>query len=95
MARIEDLRFYTLADAKAKFSQVVEEATTTDIVVTKNGIPAVVVVDYTRYLKMIRFLEDVHDVFLLDVGDPSKKEFIGSDGAKRIIENDDNDDMEV
>jgi|GEM_PF-453187 len=95
MARIEDLRFYTLADAKAKFSQVVEEAATTDIVVTKNGIPAVVVVDYSRYLEMSRFLEDVHDVFLLDVGDPSKREFIGSDGAKKMMEDDDNDDTEV
>ncbi|HCZ07323.1 MAG TPA: type II toxin-antitoxin system Phd/YefM family antitoxin [Thermotogae bacterium] len=95
MPRIEDLKFYSLAEAKAKFSQVVEEASDSDVVVTKNGILVVVIVDYSKYLEMSRFLEDVHDVFLLDMGDPSKREFLGSDGERKMIEEVDNDETEV
>ena len=70
---IERLKFRSLADAKAKFSQVVEEAKEGDVVVTKNGVPAVVVMDYGKYVKIMKFLDEVRDVYLLDIGDPSVK----------------------
>ncbi len=70
---IERLKFRSLADAKAKFSQVVEEAKEGDVVVTKNGVPAVVVMDYGKYVKIMKFLDEVRDVYLLDIGDPSIK----------------------
>ena len=70
---IERLKFRSLADAKAKFSQVVEEAKERDVVVTKNGVPAVVVMDYEKYVKIMKFLDEVRDVYLLDIGDPSVK----------------------
>ena len=71
---IERLKFRSLADAKAKFSQVVEEAKEGDVVVTKNGVPAVVVMDYGKYVKIMKFLDEVRDVYLLDIGDPSIKD---------------------
>ena len=71
---IERLKFRSLADAKAKFSQVVEEAKEGDVVVTKNGVPAVVVMDYGKYVKIMKFLDEVRDVYLLDIGDPSVKD---------------------
>ena len=67
--KLERLKFSSLADAKAKFSRVVEEAKNGEIVVTKNGVPAVVVMDYDRYVKIMKFLDEVRDLYLLDTGD--------------------------
>ena len=67
-----DSKFYSLAEAKAKFSKVVEEAKNKDVIVTKNGIPVVVVIDYSKYLSMMKFLEEVLDVYLLDIGNISE-----------------------
>ncbi|HPV63385.1 MAG TPA: type II toxin-antitoxin system prevent-host-death family antitoxin, partial [Fervidobacterium sp.] len=38
--------FYSLADAKAKFSKVIEDSISEDIVITKNGKPVSVVMNY-------------------------------------------------
>lgn len=67
--KLERLKFSSLADAKAKFSRVVEEAKNGEIVVTKNGVPAVVVMDYDRYVRIMKFLDEVRDLYLLDTGD--------------------------
>ncbi len=67
--KLERLKFSGLADAKAKFSRVVEEAKNGEIVVTKNGVPAVVVMDYDRYVRIMKFLDEVRDLYLLDTGD--------------------------
>ena len=69
---ILDSKFYSLAEAKAKFSRVIEEAKNKDIIVTKNGIPAAVVVEYEKYLSMMKFLEEILDVYLLDIGNVSE-----------------------
>jgi len=66
-----ELEFFNLADAKAKFSEVLKKARQKDIVVTKNGVPAAVVMDYERYRKIMNFLEQVYDLYLLEIGDPS------------------------
>ncbi len=71
--KIENLAFKSLADAKAKFSKVVEESRSRDIIVTKNGVPAVVIMNYERYAKLMKFIDEVRDLYLLDVGDPSVK----------------------
>lgn len=64
-------KFYSLADAKAKFSKVVDESQTFDIVVTKNGEPSCTIINYDKYAKIMDFIERVWELYLLDVGDPS------------------------
>lgn len=63
--------FYSLADAKAKFSEVVEISENLDVVITKNGKPAAVIINYDKYNKILDFIDKVWDLYLLDVGDPS------------------------
>ncbi len=70
---IESITFRSLADAKAKFSKVVEESKTWDIIITKNGVPVVVIMDYEKYVKIMKFVDEVRDLYLLDLGDPSVK----------------------
>lgn len=65
------VEFYSLADAKAKFSKVVEDSEDMDIVVTKNGKPVSVIINYDRYNKMLDFIDRVWELYLLDIGDPS------------------------
>ncbi|PLV56311.1 type II toxin-antitoxin system Phd/YefM family antitoxin [Thermotoga sp. SG1] len=69
---LSGVSFYSLAEAKAKFSQVVEETKGKDVVVTKNGIPAVAVIDYEKYRKLMEFLEEILDTYLLDIGNVEK-----------------------
>jgi antitoxin Phd len=71
--KIERILFKSLADAKAKFSKVVEDVKENDVVITKNGVPAAVIMDYSRYVKLMKFIDEVRDVYLLDLGDPSLK----------------------
>ncbi|ABS60031.1 type II toxin-antitoxin system Phd/YefM family antitoxin [Fervidobacterium nodosum] len=63
--------FYSLADAKAKFSEVVEISENVDVVITKNGKPAAVIINYEKYNKILDFIDKVWDLYLLDLGDPS------------------------
>ncbi|AJC73163.1 MAG: type II toxin-antitoxin system Phd/YefM family antitoxin [Pseudothermotoga sp.] len=65
------LEFFSLADAKAKLSEVLKRVQQKDVVITKNGVPAAVLIDYERYRKIMNFLDQVYDLYLLDVGDPS------------------------
>lgn len=65
------LEFFSLAGAKAKFSEVLKKARKTDVVITKNGVPHAVLIDYERYRKIMNFLDQVYDLYLLEVGDPS------------------------
>ncbi len=63
--------FYSLAEAKAKFSQVVEDSLSKDIVVTKNGKPVAAVISYEKYTKILDFIDRVWELYLLDLGDLS------------------------
>jgi len=65
------LNFYSLAEAKAKFSKVVEESNKYDVIITKNGHPTAVLLNYEKYLKILNFIDKVWDLYLLEVGDPS------------------------
>ncbi len=71
--KIENITFKSLADAKAKFSKVVEDSKEKDIVITKNGVPAAVLISYEKYTKIMKFIDEVRDIYLLDIGDPSLK----------------------
>jgi prevent-host-death family protein len=66
--RLSDLEFYTLADAKREFSEVIQKAKEQEIVITKNGKPAAMIVDFRRYVKIMDFLSEVYDLFLMDIG---------------------------
>lgn len=66
-----NLEFYSLADAKAKFSKVIEDSKAHDVVITRNGKPISVIVNYDRYSKILEFIDKVWDLYLLDLGDPS------------------------
>ncbi|MBO8160574.1 MAG: type II toxin-antitoxin system Phd/YefM family antitoxin [Thermosipho sp. (in: Bacteria)] len=63
--------FYSLAEAKAKFSKVIDKSSNNDVVITKNGHPVSVILSYEKYSKIINFMDKVWELYLLDVGDPS------------------------
>ena len=67
--KLHELKFYSIADAKAHFSQVVDESHSTDVIITKNGVPTSVVIDYKKYIAINRFIEQTRDLYLMDVGE--------------------------
>ncbi|MEJ5228903.1 MAG: type II toxin-antitoxin system Phd/YefM family antitoxin [Pseudothermotoga sp.] len=71
--------FYSLAEAKAKFSEVVKVVRNSDVLITKNGKPCAVVLDYEKYKKMTKLIDDLYDLYLLEVGDPSKFDKVNRD----------------
>jgi len=85
---LKKVEFYSLADAKARFSKVVDEARTKDVVVTRNGVPAVVIVDYEKYKKLVEFLEEILDAYLLDIGNVESylklKEYFEYDSSQEV-----------
>ncbi|PVD15487.1 prevent-host-death protein [Mesotoga sp. Brook.08.105.5.1] len=69
MSKLHELSFYSLAEAKAHFSKVVDDCEKADIIITKNGLPKAVMMDYDKYVLLSRFLERVYDLYLMDAGD--------------------------
>jgi len=69
LSRLHELSFFSLAEAKTHFSKVVDDCEKADIIITKNGLPKAVVMDYDKYVLLNRFLERVHDLYLMDAGD--------------------------
>ncbi|HEU23774.1 MAG: type II toxin-antitoxin system Phd/YefM family antitoxin [Mesoaciditoga sp.] len=86
---LNKLKFYNVADAKASLSKLISEAKNQDIVITKNGVPEVSVINYERYAKIMDFLEQVKDIYTLDVGTG-----VPEDPVDKMLE-DDQDDQEV
>ncbi len=77
--------FYSLAQAKAKLSEVVKKARKSDVLITKNGTPCVVIIDYQKYKKMSKLIDDLYDLYLLEIGDPSR---FGEIDKQQLIEED-------
>jgi prevent-host-death family protein len=69
LSRLHELSFYSLAEAKAHFSRVVDDCEKADIIITKNGVPKAVLMDYGKYVLLNKFLERVYDLYLMDAGD--------------------------
>jgi prevent-host-death family protein len=69
LSKFHELSFYSLAEAKAHFSKVVDDCEKADIIITKNGLPKAVMMDYDKYVLLSRFLERVYDLYLMDAGD--------------------------
>lgn len=66
---MSDLKFYSVADAKKYFTKVVKEAEDSDLVITRNGKPSVVMMDYSKYVKLTDFISHVYELYLVDVGE--------------------------
>ncbi|WGS64279.1 type II toxin-antitoxin system Phd/YefM family antitoxin [Marinitoga aeolica] len=69
---IENLKFYSVAEAKAKFSQVTEESKNKFVVITKNGKPEFVLIGFDKFKKLMNFIDEIRDLYLMEIGDPSK-----------------------
>ncbi|HPJ87852.1 MAG TPA: type II toxin-antitoxin system Phd/YefM family antitoxin [Thermotogota bacterium] len=69
MRKFSEMEFYSLADAKKKFSTVVNDCKEKEIIVTKNGKPVSVMMDYERYMKLMDFLSKVKDLYLMELSD--------------------------
>lgn len=69
---LSDAEFYSIAEAKAKFSKVIDDSKDHDIIITKNGIPISVVINYDKFVKIMEFVEEIKDLSLFDVDDFDK-----------------------
>ncbi len=69
--RPDNIKFYHVAGAKANLSKVLDELVDHDVIITKNGTPKAVLMDYERYTKLMKFYDEVRDLYLLEIGDPS------------------------
>lgn len=66
---LNKLEFFSVAEAKSKFSKVIEESKKNNIIITKNGKPEVVMIDYMKFVRMIEFLDEVKDLTMLEIED--------------------------
>lgn len=64
--------YYSIAEAKAKFSKAIDESRENNVIITKNGKPVSVIIDFDKFEKIVNFLENVWELYLLEIGDPSK-----------------------
>ena len=70
--KLEKLKFKSLADAKAKFSKVIESVKEGEVIITKNGVPRAVIMDYEKYVKIMDYIDQTRDLYLMDCGNPGK-----------------------
>jgi len=69
---LSDAVFYSLAEAKAKFSKVVDESKCHDVIITKNCVPVSVIINYDKFVRMMEFIEEIKDLSLFDLEDYDK-----------------------
>ncbi len=95
MRRFSEIDFYSLADAKKKFSTVINESANREIIVTKNGKPVSVVMDYSRYMRLMDFLAKVKDLYLLEMSDDEDVKLIKELNLDFFIEDSEDNNQEV
>ncbi len=66
---LDEINFYSVAQAKAKFSQVIENSKKSDIIITKNGKPEAMLVNYEKYNNILKFIDEIKDLSLLEIED--------------------------
>lgn len=66
---LDDINFYSVANAKAKFSEVIEKSKKTDIIITKNGKPEAIIINYEKYNNISKFIEEIKDLSFLEIDD--------------------------
>ena len=67
--RLRDLRFYSVANAKKDFTRILKELKDGDVVITKNGKPFAVMVDFSKYVRIMDFLFKTYELYLMDLGE--------------------------
>ena len=95
MRRFSEIDCYSLADAKKKFSTVINESANHEIIVTKNGKPVSVVMDYSRYMRLMDFLAKVKDLYLLEMSDDEDVKLIKELNLDFFIEDSKDNNQEV
>lgn len=68
MKKLSDLEFYSLADAKKNFSNVINLSEKNEVVITKNGKPVSVIIDYKKFVSLMDFISSVWELYLVDIG---------------------------
>lgn len=46
-----------------------DESHSADVIITKNGVPVAVVIDYEKYVAVNKFIEQTRDLYLMDAGE--------------------------
>ena len=82
--KLRDLRFYSVANAKRDFTKILKELNDGDIIITKNGKPVAVMIDFSKYVKMMDFLSQTYELYLMDVGEKGLPEI--GDFEKMLID---------
>lgn len=62
------MEFYSIAEAKKEFSEVIQKSKEQEIVITKNGKPVAMIVDFRRFGRIMDFISEVFELYLMDVG---------------------------
>jgi len=68
MKKLSDLEFYSLAEAKKNFSNVINLSEKNEVVITKNGKPVSVIIDYKKFVSLMDFISGVWELYLVDIG---------------------------
>jgi len=95
MKRLSDLHFLSIAEAKKNFSEAVNLSQQNDVVVTRNGRPTSVLLGYDRFVKVMDFLSQVYELYLLDVGAQGGPGALDVKGIESLLVNMEDDHQEV
>jgi len=95
MKSFSDMVFYSLAEAKKEFSNVINLSREKEIIITKNGKPASVIVDYDKYFKLMDFVSRMYDLYMVDLGAKGDFDKIKDISIDYILSLDDKDNQEV
>ncbi|MDN5341486.1 type II toxin-antitoxin system Phd/YefM family antitoxin [Oceanotoga sp. DSM 15011] len=66
---LSNYEFQSVAQAKANFSKVIESSKKGEIIITKNGKPESIIMNYEKFKNMMNFLEEIKDLSLLDASE--------------------------
>lgn len=66
---MSNLEFFSIAETKAKLSSIVEKSKTKEVIITKNGKPEVVLINYEKFINFMSFIEEIKDLSLLEIED--------------------------
>lgn len=93
--KLRDLSFVPLADAKKEFSAVVQSSQEEEIIITKNGKPVSALMSYHRYVQIMEFLNEIYDLYLMDVGSDSDSILVRKRSLDELLVDMNQSDQEV
>jgi len=92
---LRDLQFVPLADAKKEFSAVIQDSQKEEVIITRNGKPVSALMSYDRYVQIMEFLNEIYDLYLIDVGSESDAALIKKRSLDELLVHLDTTDQEV